>query len=181
MDRLKLSVNQKLYSIKKLFYLSLNIKVQFFKTFIQPHFDYCSSLAVYLNKTLVNTIERFYKNFLFRLTGIPFLNHSLTQQLSILKPFNLLPYKIRIFYKFNTFCYNIFNKKILSAFNQNIILNNLGYLRHTNDGKEAFERTKFSLARRSIFLPKLINNVLVNSLNLSFSDFRNSFFSYLFI
>ena len=39
-DRLKSSVNQKLYSIKKLFYLSLNIKIQFFKTFIQPQFDY---------------------------------------------------------------------------------------------------------------------------------------------
>ena len=42
-DRLKSSVNQKLYSIKKLFYLSPNIKFQFFKTLIQPHFDYCSS------------------------------------------------------------------------------------------------------------------------------------------
>ena len=48
---LKSSVNQKLYSIKMLFYLSLNIKVKFFKTFILSHFDYCSSLAVYFNKT----------------------------------------------------------------------------------------------------------------------------------
>ena len=75
-DRLKSFVNQKLYSIKKLFYLSFNIKVQFFKTYIQPHFDYCSSLAVYFNKTLVNRIERFYNICLFLLTGIPFLNHS---------------------------------------------------------------------------------------------------------
>ena len=30
-NRLKSSVNQKMYSIKKLFYLSLNIKVQFFQ------------------------------------------------------------------------------------------------------------------------------------------------------
>ena len=36
-SRLKSTVNQKLYSIKKLIYLSLKIKVQFFKTFIQPH------------------------------------------------------------------------------------------------------------------------------------------------
>ena len=89
-DRLKSTVNQKLYSIKRLFYLSLNIKVQFFKTFIQPHFDYCSSLAVYFNKTLVNRIERFYNICLFRLTGIPILNHSLSQQFTILKPYNLL-------------------------------------------------------------------------------------------
>ena len=56
--RLKSSVNQKLNSIKKLFNLSLKIKVQFFKTFIQPHFDYCSSLAVNFNKSLLNRIER---------------------------------------------------------------------------------------------------------------------------
>ena len=105
---LKSSVNQKLYLIKKLFYLSLNIKIQFFKTLIHPHFDYCSSLAVYFNKTLVNRIERFYNIRLFRLSGIFFLNHSLNQQFLILKPFNLLPYKIRLFFKFNTFCYNIF-------------------------------------------------------------------------
>ena len=36
--RLKSSVNQKLYSIKRLIYLSLNIKFQFLKPFIQPHF-----------------------------------------------------------------------------------------------------------------------------------------------
>ena len=120
-DRLKSSVNQKIYSIKKLVYLSLNIKVQFFKTFIQPHFDYCSSLAVYFNKILVNRIERFLKYLPFCLTGIPFLNHFLTQQLSILKPFTLLPYKIRLFYKLNTFCYNIFNNKLLSAFNRKFL------------------------------------------------------------
>ena len=132
-DRLKSTVNQKLYSIKKLFYLSLNIKVQFFKTFIQPHVDDCSSLAVYFNKTLVNRIERFYNICLFRLTGIPFLNHSLTQQSLILKPFNLLPFKIRLFFKFNTFCNNIYNNKILSGFKKEIVFNNLGYLRHTHD------------------------------------------------
>ena len=48
-DRLKSTVNQKLYSIKRLFYLSLNIKFQFFKTLIQPHLDNCSSLAININ------------------------------------------------------------------------------------------------------------------------------------
>ena len=137
--------------IKKLFYLSLNIKFQFFKTFIQPHFDYGSSLAVYFSKTLLNRIERFYNICLFRLTGISILNYSLIQQLPILKPFNLLPYKIRLFNKLNTFCYNIINNKILSCFKREIIFNKLGYLRHTEDAKVPFERTKFGLARLSVF------------------------------
>ena len=83
----KSTVNQRLYSIKRLFYLSFNIKVKFLKTFIQSHFDYCSSLAFYFNKTLVNRIERLYINCLFRFTGISFLNISLTQQFIILKPY----------------------------------------------------------------------------------------------
>ena len=51
--RLNSSVDQKLHLIKKLFYLSLNIEFQFFKTFIQPNFDYWSSHEVYLKKTLL--------------------------------------------------------------------------------------------------------------------------------
>ena len=63
----KKCVNVKLYSFKKLFYLSKNVKSHFFKAFIQPHFDYCTALTVYLNKTQVNSIEEFHKVVLFRL------------------------------------------------------------------------------------------------------------------
>ena len=41
---LKSLVNRKLYGIKHMFYLSKNVKFHFFKSFIMPHFDYCSSL-----------------------------------------------------------------------------------------------------------------------------------------
>ena len=43
-----------------------------------------------------------------------------------------------------------------------------------------FEKAEFGLARLSVFLPKFIYIILVNSLNLSFLDFRYSFFSNLF-
>ena len=88
-----------------------------------------------------------------------------------------MPFKIRLFYKLNNFCYNIYNNRILSGFKKDIVFNNLGYLRHTSDVKVPFERTKFGLARLSVFLPKFINIILVNSLNFSFPDFRNFFFS----
>ena len=93
----------------------------------------------------------------------------------------MLSYKIRLFYKLNIFCYNIINYKILPYFKQNLIFNNLGYLRHTPNVQVPFERTKFGLARLSVFLPKFINIILVNSYNLSYLDFRNSFFSNLSI
>ena len=90
-------------------------------------------------------------------------------------------FKIRLFFKFNTFCYNILNNKILSSFKNDIVFNNLGYLRHTYEVKVPFERTKFGLARLSVFLPRFINIILKNSFKLSFSDFCNSFFSNIFI
>ena len=58
---IKRSANSKLYSIKKLFFLSYNVRVHFFKAFIQPHFDYCSALTVYLYKTQIKKIEKFHK------------------------------------------------------------------------------------------------------------------------
>ena len=37
---LRKSINKKLYSIKKLFYLSFQVKLQFFKITLLPYFDY---------------------------------------------------------------------------------------------------------------------------------------------
>ena len=56
---LKSSVCSKLFAIKNLFFLSFDIKVHFFKTFLLPHFDYCSSLFVYLSNFLVNKWSKF--------------------------------------------------------------------------------------------------------------------------
>ena len=43
LSELKVNYNEykKLYDIKRLFYLPLSTKVQFFKTFILPLFHYC--------------------------------------------------------------------------------------------------------------------------------------------
>jgi len=49
---IKKSVNKKLYSIKRLFYLCQSVKLQFFKSFIMPHLDYCSTLFCYFPKDL---------------------------------------------------------------------------------------------------------------------------------
>jgi hypothetical protein len=38
------AINRKLYSINRLFYLPFNVKLQFFKSFLLPYFDYGISL-----------------------------------------------------------------------------------------------------------------------------------------
>jgi hypothetical protein len=51
---IKSNVNKRLFAIKRLFYVSFSIKVQFFKTFILPYFDYCFSLIIHFGKTLIS-------------------------------------------------------------------------------------------------------------------------------
>ena len=41
-----------LFSLKSKFFLSFDTKLQFFKTFILPIFDYCLSLIIYYSKDL---------------------------------------------------------------------------------------------------------------------------------
>ena len=60
---IKKLVNRKLYSIKRLFYLSTTVKIQFFKTFILPYFDYCSSLLIYYPKSSIQSLGRFFNLF----------------------------------------------------------------------------------------------------------------------
>ena len=52
----KKTVNKKMYSIKRLFFLCQTVKLKFFKSFIMPHFDYCSTLFYYLPKSTLQKI-----------------------------------------------------------------------------------------------------------------------------
>ena len=54
-------INSKLLSIKRIFYLSTSVKIQFFKTFILPYFDYCLTLLIYFNKTTIQRLcDKYY-------------------------------------------------------------------------------------------------------------------------
>lgn len=50
-----------------MFYLSFQVKLQFFKTFILPYFDYCSTLIIYFTKTIIQKIANYYYYCLSRL------------------------------------------------------------------------------------------------------------------
>jgi hypothetical protein len=81
-------VTQKLFATKKIFYLSYSIKLHFIKTFILPHFDYCSSLFLYFSNTLHENIKGLYC--LFHLMELDFRGKSIDEQYVILKPFSSL-------------------------------------------------------------------------------------------
>lgn len=84
----KKSLNIKLYSIKKLFYLSTNVKIQFFKSFIIPLFDYCLTLCIYFPKATLQRLCNFYylcfyKLFEFKSNQCISITNNLLEQMNL--------------------------------------------------------------------------------------------------
>ena len=66
-SNLKKIINRKIFSIKRLFYLATSVKIQFYKTFILPYFDYCLSLIIYFPKQTVQSLNNCFNLCLYRL------------------------------------------------------------------------------------------------------------------
>ena len=80
---LKQVINKRLFSIHRLFYLSPKVKLQFFKSFILPHFDYCSTLFIYFSKRAIQKLANCYNFFFFKLFKI-------THQINSAEDYNTL-------------------------------------------------------------------------------------------
>lgn len=98
------AINSKLFAIKKLFYLSLIVKIQFFKTFILPYFDYCLSLIFYFSKTAISKLARIYYRCIYKLFKIK-LTGDVKNVNKSLKAYNLFSFEYRILYKLSTFSF----------------------------------------------------------------------------
>jgi len=79
--------------------------VQFFKTFILPHFDYCISLTMYFNKYLIQKLSNLYCLCLYKLLKIRLLNLTNTQVNARLKDLNIMSYTSRIFLRTSFFSF----------------------------------------------------------------------------
>ena len=102
-------VNMKLFSIKKLFFLSYSVKIQFFKTFILPYFDYCSSLFIYFNKDVLQKISNCYHACIFKLFKFNFTDFNINDINNFLCTYGLFSFQHRLFFRLSTFIYNIKN------------------------------------------------------------------------
>ena len=106
-----------MYSIKKLFYLSTAIKIQFYKTFILPYFDYCLSLAIYYSSTVLQKLCNCYNMCLCKLfnsTKQDKFNFSQNDPCSINKfllKFNIFSFVHRLVIRLNLFLFKIVSSK----------------------------------------------------------------------
>ena len=69
-----LIINRKLFSIKRLFYLPQATKLQFFKAFLLPYFDYGLSLSIYYHNSAIRKLCKSYYLCLKNLFRFSFLN-----------------------------------------------------------------------------------------------------------
>jgi hypothetical protein len=189
------TIRAKTYSIKRLFFLSENTRLHFFKSFVLPHFDYCNSLVIYLCKTQINQLEHQYNASLFHLLNLRLNSLDIFDQYSLLKKFNLFPYKYRVFYRLSLFMYKIMNGNVLQHIKDRLISSDLTEESTTNltryrkrcilasQNTTSFEtdaclfvvpkrNTKSGELSISIFLPNFINKILKKSYDFNFSEFK---------
>jgi hypothetical protein len=106
-------INTKTNQLKKSLYLfTPNFKPNLFKIFIQSIFDYCSTLTTHFsNNTHKVRIENCFKRSLFLLTGMRIKNLTLEKQYDSLIKINILPLRLRYFFRLCTFIFNIIKNK----------------------------------------------------------------------
>jgi len=107
---LRLSVNKKLYSIKRLFYLCKSVKIQFFKTFVLPYFDYCLSLLIYFPKSTIQRINNCFNLCLFKLLNFKKSSDENIEDFNEnLSNYGLFSFQHRVMIKIFNFAHSMIN------------------------------------------------------------------------
>jgi hypothetical protein len=179
---IKLIAIRKMYSIKRLFFLSMSVKVQFLKTFILPYFDYCISLLIYYPKQTIQKLNNSYNFCIKKLLKISVEDKAAEDDESeskqqdeedqvikfnkCIKPFNLMSFQHRVINNLMNFAKKINTlpraPSILKAAlcrSSNTITTDPTNTRTTRQGTIAINETeKYSDLNFSSFFNKLINS-----------------------
>ena len=120
-SNLKKIINRKLFSIKRLFYLATSVKIQFFKTFILPYFDYCLSLIIYFPKSTFQSLNNCFNLCLYRLFKFkpekPSPDDDIDEDkimndfIDKLQSYDLFTFQSRIYSKLLSFAHSIKNNQ----------------------------------------------------------------------
>ena len=107
-------VNSKTFLLSKSLYLFTNkFKPTLFKLFIQPHFDYCSTITLYYsNMTHQDRLDKCFARSIKKLLNISILSHTINIQHTLLNKFNIKTRLHRQFFHFCTFLFNLYAQTI---------------------------------------------------------------------
>ena len=151
-------VNSKAFQLAKSLYLFTDkFRPNLFKIFIQPHFDYCSTLIQYLpDKTNRARLDTCFAKTVRRILKINIYKSAIEKQYELLKEHNILPLQYRLFFRFCTFVFNIKknnNSSLCSKLHKNNPTNRHGYsLPKANTNFEHFSFIYISLKLLNEFI-----------------------------
>ncbi len=171
-------INIKLFSIKRLFYLCNSVKLQFFKTFLLPYFDYCLSLSIYFTKSVLQKLSNCFYICLHKLFKFNFSGYEQREINSFLCKYGLFGLEHRLVYKLLHFSYNIVNGHDSPALLKDSIKINAERhadrnLRNKNKFDTTRNCTKFGDKTFKYFFPRLINFTCQSFINESRSIFNS--------
>ena len=175
-SQLRVQVNRKLYSIKRLFYLPLSMKIQFFKTFIVPIFDYCSTLLIYYSKQAIQKLANGYYLCIYKLFKLTFNTDDYGMVNIELKKLGIFNLHHRIVRKLGIFVFKINYFKnppnLATEFKFNYE-RNIGYsLRNSNNLTQPKAERKFGELTFGFFFSKFINMCFLDKFNVSLKEFK---------
>ena len=199
--KIKSNVYKRLYSIKKIFYLPLDVKIQFFKSFILPIFDYCSTLLIYHSKSNIQKLANYYNHCLFALLNLKEVIIISTDDFNKLNnqlfTYGISAFQHRIILRISIFAYkllfdNCFPVTLKNQIEFNLKENQSYNLRSANTVKQpnAIIHNDYGLLTFPYFHYKLINKFKLyeikddlvsfnyrinNNINLLFLDFVELF------
>jgi len=179
---LRTTVNRKMFSIKRLFYLATSVKIQFFKSFILPYFDFCSTLTLYFSKQMIQKVANAYNYCLFKLIGFrAIVNYSTEFNIvnNNLSKYNLFNYQHRLLNKFLIFSHKIVNLKIgpmnlKNSLQINMNLNKSYCLRNEDEFSvpKVSKMNNFGKLTFSYFFSNFINKTCVDDIRIDEKFFR---------
>ena len=186
-SNIRKSVNIRLYSIKKLFYLPFQVKLQFFKTFIIPHFDYCSTLLIYFCKRAIQKLDDCYFLCIHKLFNISMFISSTTDYNLLnntLESFKISCFQHRLIQRLSIFIYKILNNSTSPTnLAKHLIKNNListnQALRNANEFRvpASSRLNNHDDFRFSIFFARFANLLLIPYLSLGQVHFKQAIFN----
>ena len=89
--------------------MPFTVRLQFFKTFILPLFDYCLSLVCYFTKTQIQRLANCYNACLFKLFRFDFTYKELDEINNFLEEYKLFGFQHRIVLRLSLFSHKIIN------------------------------------------------------------------------
>ncbi|CAF0989180.1 unnamed protein product [Brachionus calyciflorus] len=179
---LRKSINKRLYSIERLFYLSHKVRLQFLKSFILPYFDYCMSLSIYFPKRTLQKLANTYYNCIYKLLHINLTVRTVDDfnMLNIkLNKYNLECYQHRLIKRIARFIFKIYNNQHTpNGLKLSLVKNNenktVKYNLRNNNNFYIPPKGKFNDHMEwtfTYFYSKFLNEFLIKDLDLEFNHF----------